>query len=112
MNDRLPAASSERAKVFVVAPQQSVIETASFGKVTLRAMNVKRFRELTAKISEGGPEEFGFELLCEMAHGEAGERFTMSAIAGLPAHALGDLRKLVDAAAVLCGHQPHDAKKA
>lgn len=110
MNDRLPA--PVREKVFVVAPKETVIETDSFGAVTLRAMNVRRFRELSAKLNEDSPEEFGYELLAEMARGAGGERFTVSSIVGLPAHVLPDLRTLVDAALLLCGHRPADAKKA
>jgi hypothetical protein len=109
MNDRLPA--TQREKLFVVQPKETVVETESFGAVTLRAMNVRRFRELSQKLTDERPEDFGYDILCEMARGPNGERFTPSAIAGLPAHVLPDLRKLVDAAVLLCGHKPADAKK-
>ena len=110
MNDRL--ATSAREKIFVVPPKETVVESESFGRVTLRAMNVKRFREISASLSVERAEDFGYELLCEMVRGPGGERFTMAAIAGLPAHALPDLRALVDQAVLLCGHRPADAKKA
>jgi len=110
MNDRL--STPAREKIFVVQPKETVVESESFGKVTLRAMNVKRFREISATLDKREPEDFGYELLCEMAHGPNGERFTLGAIAGLPAHALPDLRALVDQAVLLCGHRPADAKKA
>ncbi|MBB5469372.1 hypothetical protein HDG32_005519 [Paraburkholderia sp. CI2] len=110
MNDRL--VSPTREKIFVVQPKETVIESDSFGAVTLRAMNVKRFREISTHLNNEHPEDFGYELLCEMARGPNGERFTVAAIAGLPAHALPDLRALVDQAVLLCGHRPADAKKA
>lgn len=111
MNDRLPAPTA-REKIFVVQPKETVVPTDAFGAVTLRAMNVKRFRELSAKLDSEAPEDFGYQLLCEMARGPNGERFTLSAIAGLPAHVMPDLRALVDQAVLLCGHRPADAKKA
>jgi hypothetical protein len=112
MNDRVPAANAPRDPIFVVPPRESTVTSDSFGAVTLRAVNVRRWRELTAGIDQKDPEKFGYELVCEMAHGPKGERFTMSAIHGLPAHALPDLHALVDAAVMLCGYRPNDAKKA
>ncbi len=117
MNDRVPAANAprepiSREPIFVVKPKESVIRSDSFGEVTLRAVNVRRWRELTASIDQNDPEKFGYELVCEMAHGPNGERFTLSAIHGLPSHALPDLHALVDAAVLLSGYRPRDAKKA
>jgi hypothetical protein len=111
-SDRAPSTGAPREPIFVVVPKESTVQTDSFGAVTLRAVNVRRWRELTAGIDQKDPEKFGYELVCEMAHGPNGERFTMPAIHGLPAHALPDLHALVDAAVLLCGYRPDDAKKA
>ncbi|WP_322092817.1 hypothetical protein [Paraburkholderia bannensis] len=111
MNDRVPAVGAPHEPIFVVKPKETVVPSDSFGKVVLRTVNVRRWRELTASIDQKDPEKFGYELVCEMARGPNGERFTMSAIQGLPAHALPDLHALVDAAVLLCGYRPHDAKK-
>jgi hypothetical protein len=109
MNDR--ALSPLHQKLFSVKPNQTTVETESFGMVTLTAPNVKRFRELTATIETENPERFGYELLSEMATGANGERFTADLITSLPVHVMVDIKTLLDAATLLTGHTPHEVKK-
>jgi hypothetical protein len=109
MNDRVLVPA--RAPAFVVQTQTRTVQTESFGEVTLHAMNVRRFREVSASLDEKHPEEFGHRLLCEMAVGPNGERFTPADIDAFPISVIGDIRKLVDQCVLMCGHKPADAKK-
>lgn len=109
MNDRVLVAAS--APAFVVPTQTRKVKTESFGEVTLHAMNVRRFREVSETLDEKHPEEFGHRLLCEMAVGPNGERFTMADIDAFPISVIADIRTLVDACVLMCGHKPGEAKK-
>lgn len=109
MNDRVPVPT--RTPEFVVTTEVRTVATDSFGSVTLHAMNVRRFREISGTLDEKHPEEFGHRLLCEMAVGPNGERFTIEGIDAFPISVIADIRTLVDACVLMCGHKPGEAKK-
>lgn len=109
MNDRVPVPA--HPPEFVVTSKARTVETEAFGLVTLHAMSVRRFREISTTLDEKHPEDFGHRLLCEMAVGPHGERFTMAGIDAFPIHVIADIRALVDTAVLMCGHKPADAKK-
>lgn len=111
MNDRASDSLNGAPPVFVVQWKEKLVPTEHFGEVTLRAMAVEQFRLFSERVESGGPLNFGFELLCEMAHGANGERFTMASIKALPAFVMGDLKVLMDEASILCGNRGHDVKK-
>lgn len=109
MNDRVPALSAPRE--FVVPSKTKVVHTEAFGAVTLRAMSIRRAREIATQLDENRPEESGFRLLCETATGPNGERFTMESIDEFPAHVMAEINLLVNEAAELSRATPADAKK-
>ena len=98
--------------LFQVTLNTEEIDTAMFGKVTVRELPSRRIAQLYADHDpQTRGESFGNALLCECVTGENGERFTVELLESLPNRALPDMRRMIQASVRLNGMNSEEVGK-
>lgn len=91
---------------FTIEHREEVVDTACFGKVTVREIPAKQIQAIHADYAENKDEQkFGYLLLCATAIGAHGERFSMQVFDDLPVRAFDDVRKLVEVSVKINGKE-------
>ena len=106
-----PAPKGKPAPRFDITKRSEVIETKSFGKVTINDVGVDAFERMAIEANADSSLMMRL-LLCEAATGPKGERFTPDMLSSLPARCFGDRITLLRAAARVNGVGVDDVEKA
>jgi hypothetical protein len=115
MNDmKLPPPPASKAKPappsFDITKRHEVIESKSFGKVTINDIGADGFERLAIE-AKGDSDLLMRTLLCAAATGPHGERFTVDMLAAMPARCFADRLTLMRAAANVNGLSGEEVEK-
>lgn len=112
MNARTPD-----APVFQIHFLSEEVPTVMFGTVTVRELPARELQKLYELMPDDDTNaedsrRFAWQLLCESAHGENGEHFTLDVLENIPNRGMADVSKLINTAVRLNGLSREEVKKA